>query len=69
MAVSDDGPGIDEEDFEHVFERFYRGQAKGSRPGSGIGLAIAHQNLEVMDGDIGIGPGGGTTVTITVPVA
>lgn len=71
VVVSDDGPGISDDDLEHVFERFYRGRAAGSRPGSGIGLAIARHNLEAQGGDISIdiSPGRGTTVTITFPAA
>ncbi|GAA5135435.1 hypothetical protein GCM10023213_08710 [Prosthecobacter algae] len=43
FSVEDDGPGIDEADQPHVFERFYRAdQARTGNSGhSGLGLAIA----------------------------
>jgi signal transduction histidine kinase len=41
VAVSDTGPGIPEDEREHVFERFYQGrQGKALGSGSGLGLAI-----------------------------
>ncbi len=46
LSVSDDGPGIPSEEFEHVFKRFYRLQRSRSMPGNGLGLslvaAVAH---------------------------
>ncbi len=46
IGLRDRGPGLSEEDLEHLFERFYRGdpsRVKGSRTGSGLGLAIVQQ--------------------------
>jgi two-component system OmpR family sensor kinase len=40
VEVSDDGPGVPDDQLPHVFERFYRGAAPSPRPGSGLGLAI-----------------------------
>lgn len=40
VSVRDRGPGIDEADLPHVFERFYRSTAARTLPGSGLGLAI-----------------------------
>jgi signal transduction histidine kinase len=46
LLVSDDGPGIPSEEFEHVFKRFYRLERSRSTPGNGLGLslvaAVAH---------------------------
>ncbi len=46
VAVRDAGPGFSNEDLEHMFERFYRGdpaRVRGQRTGSGLGLAIVQQ--------------------------
>ncbi|HSS71457.1 MAG TPA: ATP-binding protein [Casimicrobiaceae bacterium] len=40
IAVSDDGPGIDEEEKGRVTERFYRGDASRGTPGVGLGLSL-----------------------------
>lgn len=41
ISVGDDGPGIPEEEKEHVTERFYRGDSsRGSTPGVGLGLTL-----------------------------
>jgi len=42
IEVSDDGPGVPEDQLPHIFERFYRAGA-ASRPGSGLGLAIVSE--------------------------
>src|SRR5580658_10454331 len=40
MTVTDQGPGIPEEDRSRATERFYRGDAARGTPGSGLGLAL-----------------------------
>ena len=42
IAVLDGGPGLDDDEADHVFDRFYRGSSSkgGSVPGTGLGLAI-----------------------------
>ena len=53
IAISDNGPGIPQQDLEHLGERGYRGvQAETKIPGSGLGLAIAKQLVEQMQGEI-----------------
>ncbi|MCK2148762.1 sensor histidine kinase N-terminal domain-containing protein [Marinobacter alexandrii] len=42
ISISDQGPGIPEEEREHVFEQFYR-SPNNPRSGSGLGLAIAQE--------------------------
>src|SRR5579884_767691 len=48
VAVADTGPGIDDEDAEHIFERFYQGgNTLTEKPsGTGLGLAICQKILE-----------------------
>jgi two-component system sensor histidine kinase BaeS len=43
LAVSDDGPGIADQDLPHVFERFYRASHAREGTGSGLGLAIVRE--------------------------
>ncbi|MBD2604320.1 GAF domain-containing protein [Scytonema hofmannii FACHB-248] len=53
IVISDNGPGIPQQDLEHLGERHYRGvQAETEIPGSGLGLAIAKQLIEQMQGEI-----------------
>lgn len=40
VEVSDDGPGVAEDDRERVFERFVRLDASRRRGGTGLGLSI-----------------------------
>lgn len=68
VTVRDHGPGIDPEDREHVFDRFYRAAAARSLQGSGLGLAIVRQVALLHGGDTGAEetPGGGATVFFTL---
>ena len=71
FAVRDTGPGVPPEDLPNVFKRFYRGD-KARSPhagGSGIGLTIARQLVELQGGEIGVTspPGEGATFQFTLP--
>ncbi|HEC08595.1 MAG TPA: HAMP domain-containing protein [Acidimicrobiales bacterium] len=54
VSVSDDGPGIAEEDLPHVFERLYvaKREPVRSESGSGLGLAIVRQLAVAMGGRV-----------------
>jgi PAS domain S-box-containing protein len=54
VEVQDTGMGIDEADFPHLFERFYRGQkvSQSKIMGSGLGLAIVKEIVELHEGKI-----------------
>jgi two-component system sensor histidine kinase MprB len=71
LTVTDDGPGIDEADRPHVFDRFYRAVAARSTPGSGLGLAIVAQTATQHGGTVTTGPREphGTVVSIRLPRA
>lgn len=72
VAVSDEGPGMDEATRSRVFERFYQGDAGLARghEGMGIGLAIAREMVEMHGGDLSVEsePGIGTTFTFVLPL-
>ena len=72
IACADTGLGIPQEDIHKVFERFYRVDKSHSQQmgGSGLGLSIVRQAVEMMDGTVSIESkeGTGTIVTIRVPL-
>jgi len=73
IAVTDSGPGLDEEHLEHLFERFYRADPSRARAsgGVGLGLAIVAAVAEAHGGTVSASsrPGHGTTVSISLPLA
>jgi signal transduction histidine kinase len=52
VRVSDRGPGVPEDEREHVFERFHRGKATSMESGFGLGLAIGRELAERMNGSL-----------------
>jgi two-component system, OmpR family, sensor histidine kinase MprB len=50
LSVRDHGPGFEDEELAHVFERFYRADGARALPGSGLGLAIVRQAAEAHGG-------------------
>ena len=68
IVITDTGCGISAEDLPKVKEKFYK--ANQTVGGSGIGLAVADEIMNLHNGslDIESGEGVGTTVTLTFPV-
>jgi signal transduction histidine kinase len=70
VDVVDDGAGIEPEDIERAFERFYLWERYASeRPvGTGLGLAIVRELAEAMGGSVAVRstPGVGSTFTIVL---
>jgi two-component system phosphate regulon sensor histidine kinase PhoR len=72
VEVSDDGPGIADEDLPRLFERFYRVEKSRARNqgGSGIGLAIAKHFIEAHNQTISVRStlGVGSTFTFSLDI-
>ncbi|MFB6609854.1 sensor histidine kinase [Agromyces sp. NPDC056379] len=73
IAVTDQGIGIEAEELERVFERFYRVDQARSRNtgGSGLGLSIVKHTVQNHGGDVRVWsqPGRGSTFMIRLPRA
>ena len=69
VATDDGGIGMSEEQIERIFERFYRADPSGKVPGSGLGMSLVREIIDLHAGQIKItsSPGFGTTVTILLP--
>lgn len=71
FEVSDTGPGIEPDLQGHVFEKFFQVDAHNARrnDGTGLGLALVRELVELMGGEVGVHsqPGHGTTFVFTIP--
>ncbi len=69
LTVDDEGPGVDERDRPHVFERFWRAEESRSMPGSGLGLSIVQQAAHRHGGEVEVtaSPAGGARFVLTLP--
>jgi PAS domain S-box-containing protein len=69
LKVVDHGMGIPDEDQEHLFERFFRGNNVTNIQGTGLGLNIVAQYVELMNGNITFKSivNQGTTFIINLP--
>jgi two-component system sensor histidine kinase TctE len=68
LQIEDSGPGIPEDERDHVFERFYR--IIGTKPeGSGLGLAIVREVVSGAGGSVTLGDAatGGLLLTVRIP--
>jgi signal transduction histidine kinase len=72
ITVKDFGVGIRKEEIDKVFERFYRGGDALTRKvkGSGLGLTLVKQIVEVHNGNVNVEskPGDGSTFSIRLPL-
>jgi two-component system sensor histidine kinase MprB len=69
LRISDQGPGIDDVDLPHVFDRFYRSDKSRATPGTGLGLSIVAQVVKAHGGWVRASraAGGGAEFTIRLP--
>jgi len=73
LMVEDDGPGIPDDEFERVFDRYYQSRTNDLRAhgGSGIGLSFVKEIVELHNGTAWAEKGdlGGARFTVTLPLA
>ena len=69
VSVSDQGMGMTPEQLKHVFDRFYRADTSGHIPGTGLGMSIVKEIVELHRGhaEVTSAHGVGTTVTLFLP--
>lgn len=71
ISVADQGPGIPEDQFDRIFERFTQVDSSDTRAegGTGLGLAISKAIVQGHDGRIGVANGadGGAVFTVHLP--
>ena len=70
LPFADNGPGIEEETKEHIFEKFYQGAEGRKKGGNGIGLSIVKRIITLCKGEIEVISvlGEGTVFKIFLPL-
>ncbi|MEJ2617627.1 MAG: ATP-binding protein [Ignavibacteriaceae bacterium] len=67
ISITDNGPGMKEEEINRIFKRFYRSdEIRSDISGSGLGLSIAKKIIELHKGEIKVqsSPGKGSTFSV-----
>ena len=69
LRISDQGPGIPDDELPHVFDRFWRSPTARNTPGSGLGLSIVAQTIKAHGGWVKAGRSaeGGAEFIIRLP--
>ena len=70
VKISDRGPGLSEEDLDHVFDKFYRGKNQRVQGGTGLGLAVCKGILDIHGGTLEAfnRDGGGAVFIFSLPI-
>ena len=69
ICITDQGIGMTPEQSGHIFERFYRADTSGKILGTGLGMSIVHEIVQLHGGRVELQsePGTGTAVTLWLP--
>ncbi|MED3152783.1 HAMP domain-containing sensor histidine kinase, partial [Bacillus thuringiensis] len=71
ISISDNGIGMEKEEMDRIFDRFYKVDTARARnvEGSGLGLSIVQKIVELHNGDVSVysTKGEGTTVRVELP--
>jgi two-component system, OmpR family, sensor histidine kinase BaeS len=71
--VEDSGPGVPDDSLAWLFDKFYRvtGPGRGSRSGTGVGLAVVRGLAEAMGGRVTArrSDRGGLAIDLDLPIA
>ncbi len=70
IQVKDNGVGIKQTDIEKIFDAYFRSNTTIGSQGEGLGLYIAKENIERLQGiiEVSSSPGNGSVFTITIPI-
>jgi len=71
ISVTDRGCGIPESEIPYIFDRFYRAQGSSRADGTGLGLALAHEIIDHLGGEIHVHsrPDAGSIFSVLLPLA
>lgn len=66
VEIADQGVGMNEEQIKRIFDRFYRADTSGNIPGTGLGMSIVKEIMDVHRGKVEVisQPGEGTRVCL-----
>ncbi len=69
ISITDNGIGIDPDDMKYIFDDFHRGINVGNIQGTGLGMSIVKNCVDLIGGTIHINShlGEGTTVRVVIP--
>jgi signal transduction histidine kinase len=69
ITIQDHGMGMAPQQLARIYERFYRVDKSCNTPGTGLGMSIVKELMDLMNGRVLIKstPGQGTTVTLLFP--
>jgi signal transduction histidine kinase len=71
LRITDQGIGMGAEQAKRVCERYYRADPSGNIPGTGLGMSLVKEIMDLHQGrvDLASKPGHGTMVTLWLPLA